>query len=242
MSSVPAPGTAQAGTEIYVQRMRILQAKLRQINTFQPTIFPDGEFLPQQYIDVGWGGKESETVALFGNLLPLEEITRLGKPDYVFETAPNVYYTVIAFDADYHEEGGGEDGLPYLLWHRTNVCGDVQFASGKDLVRWQSPHPITPGGKPHRIFFAVFSQAKLFPESSRVPISKNQIEGRKNFKMKEFMKEFDLKHVIGVNCCCVEYDKESVEKTVSELRDVVGLDPSGKKILYEIHNGQRKDF
>jgi len=222
-------GTPGAGTEIFMQRMRILQVKLREIGTYQPHIFKT-EFLPQQYLDIGWGGKDTEDVALFGSEIRVKVLQ--DKPNYIFETAPDVFYTILAFDAD-HPEG------VYLLWIRTNICGDVKFASGKDIVRWQQPQPQKGESFVRRVFFAVFSQVKETSHSAI--ISKNQISGRKNFNVEKCMSDYELKHIIGVNCATVKYDP-SVDQTIADLRDIVGLDPSGKKILYEVHEGKRKDY
>lgn len=238
----------QACAQVYMSRMMKLQQKLHEIGLFASSSSNgDGSIggaglmapcMPQQFIDVGWGEKDTENVALFGNTLPLSRTWE--KPNVIFETADGVFYVVLAVDADHHS------GSPYLLWARFNVSGDLAFSSGRDLVRWQPPHPPPPpaaadGEAPHhRIFILVFHQpdgpTEPF-EGSRI-ISKNSRETRGGFDLEVFRRDHRLGHLIGANGYRVRVDDAPlVERIVKELRDKVVLDSSGKRVLQEVDGG-----
>lgn len=209
-------------------------------------------FIPQQFIDVGWGDKDSENVALFGNHLPISRTW--DKPNVIFELSESTrsataaallpkstanHYCIVAFDADYSSGGDRDVGnSSYLLWARVNIAGDdIQYASGRDVVRWQPPHPAR-SDSPHRIFVVVLHQTGgAIDVSTTKIISKNSREGRNHFSLDQFMSEHKMQHVIGANCWRVSYDENVVPKIVKELRDKVVLDESGKRVLREELNG-----
>lgn len=243
----------EVAEHIYMSRMLKLQSKLSELGTFA---LVGTSFLPQQYIDVGWGDKDSETVALFGNTLPLSRA--LEKPNVIFElgggsakasvgstatsssgggssagSTSSAVYCVVAFDADH------ESGSPYLLWLRVNIAGDdIQYASGRDIVRWQPPHP-SEGSHPHRIFVFVLHQTDgLMDVTPAAIISKWSREGRRGFSLHDFMTKHNMQYIIGANAWRVEHDGAVVPKIVSELRDRVVLDSTGKRVLREEVGGE----
>lgn len=219
----------QACAQVYFSRMSKLQQKLGECGTFQ-LLDP---FLPQQFIDVGWGDKDTDNVALFGNKVMLSRTWE--KPTVIFESSDNVFYTIVALDADY-------SGGPYLLWVRQNITGDIQYSSGRDLVRWQPPHPQDDGTY-HRIFVFVFHQSNgEIPFDSSAIISKNSRESRAGFDLRRFAQQFSLVNVIGANCWRVCYDDAVVPKIQQELRDRVFLDPTGRKVLAEENDGKRVEY
>lgn len=250
----------QACAQVYLSRMLKLQQKLNEMKLFTDD---DGDkkhtggtnsgassstsastalmepSVPQQFIDIGWGEKDTENVALFGNLLPLSRTWE--KPNVIFEAADGVFYSVVAVDAD-------AVGGPYLLWARFNISGDTNFSSGRDLVRWQPPHPLahevesgSTGGRPkqHRIFFLVFHQSSGQTDAfdgSEI-ISKSSRESRSGFDLTAFRDAHKLGHFIGANGYRVKHDAQVVDRILVELRDRVILDPSGKRVLQEIEKG-----
>ena len=131
---------------IYMERMLKLQAKIEECGFYQYFDL----VIPQQYVDFGWGGQDTDAVALFGNQLATSKC--LEKPNYIFEAAEGILYTVVCFDAD--RPDCAATGC-YLHWVRVNVTGDTKYSSGRDLVRWQPPHPQN---GLHRFFFVVFHQ------------------------------------------------------------------------------------
>ena len=258
--------------------MAKLRVKLAECGLLQ-TGLVDASFVPQQFIDVGWGGKDTENVALFGNVLALSRCT--AKPEVVFDSSSEVHYTIMAFDADYRgfeacgaapnpTETADSKKAPYLLWCRMNVTGDLQYSSGKDVVRWQpvlphipptnsssNPSPLTTGvGSPivfpaalggashlHRMFVVVFHQERGEVDLSAIPIvSKASKEGRANFDLNGFKQKHGLGAVIGVNCCRFGFDAAVVTPALQLLRDKVVLDPTGKKVLAEVLNGVTTTF
>jgi hypothetical protein len=247
----------QACAQVYLSRMLKLQQKLNDMHLFflydandernnskkkAPTGASSSPALmepavPQQFIDIGWGEKDTENVALFGNVLPLSRTWE--KPNVIFEASDGVFYSVVAVDAD-------AVGGPYLLWARFNISGDTNFSSGRDLVRWQPPHPLaseldeaTGRPIPHRIFFLVFHQpgGQADPFDGSKIISKSSRESRSGFDLTAFRDRHCLGHFIGANGYCVKHDALVVDKILEELRDRVVLDPSGKRVLQEVNRG-----
>lgn len=213
---------------VYLERMKKLQVKIAETGFFS---FVGPAVAPQQFIDVGWGGKDSENVMLFGNRLALSRCTE--KPTVVFESAEKVFYTILAFDAD--STAPKEPG-PYVLWCRMNVTGDIRYATGRDVVRWQPPHPRE--GESHRVFVVVFHQSNGEVDLSSLPlISKNSREMRGAFDFSTFRATFGLKNIIGVNCSTFGHDASVVESITAALRDKVVLDPTGKRVLREEIDG-----
>ena len=264
----------QATAAIYRDRMLKLRVKLEECGLYT-TGLVDASFVPQQFIDVGWGGKETENVALFGNVLALSRCT--SKPEVVFDASDEFHYTIMAFDADFcgFDKAGAEPNpsdteeskrAPYLIWCRMNVSGDLQYASGKDVVRWQPALPhIPPGtitkapaaalGSPlvfptrgalnhlHRVYVLVFHQEKGEIDLSTIPIvSKASKEGRASFDINAFKAKHGLGAIIGANCCRFGYDPAVVVPALSLLRDKVVLDATGKKVLSEELNGVVTSF
>ena len=214
-----------------MDRMLKLQMKLQETGLFEIM----SSFVPQQYIDVGWGDQETDAVALFGNQLSTSSC--LEKPNCVFEAKDGVFYTIVCFDADRRDSKTGG----YLHWVRCNVHGDTRFASGRDVWRWQSPHPAE-GDSPHRLFFVVFHQTNGSLDLSKLPlISKNSKEARNDLNLTSLTERIGLGIVIGANCCRMAFD-ESVPKTLSSLKDKVELSQDGKTVLAEEANGERIEY
>ena len=232
-------GGAMQSTEIYMERMMKLQMKLTEVGTFK--YMP--VFIPQQFIDIGWGDQTTDCVALFGNQLRTGAC--LDKPNCVFEATAGHFYTIICFDGDASPAADGSSAPGcYLHWIRHNITGDTRYASGKDSVRWQAPHPAeNSNADPHRYFFLVYHQTKGEIPADGFPkiVSKNSKEGRSNFDLAALVKRLNLGHVIGANCCRLAYDA-SVEKTVADLRDIVEFSADGKKVVAEVLNGVRTEF
>ena len=216
--------------QIYMDRMKKVQHQLSAIGTFE--LLP--EFLPQQFIDIGWGPQDTDVVALLGNCLDASQCVE--KPNVIFESVDKVFYTIVAVDAD------DESGAPYLLWLKHNVTGDIRFSSGRDIVRWQPPHP-SKGSQAHRIFFFVFHQSTgELDLTGRVIISKNSRQNRRSFNVKELASDLALKHTIGANMCKISFSQAVWDRLEQDLRDEVILDPSGRRVLAEVNGGVRKDF
>jgi hypothetical protein len=216
--------------QIYMERMRKVQTQLSAIGTFTIVL----EFLPQQFIDVGWGSHDTDTVALLGNTLDGSRCDE--KPNVIFESSEKVFYTILAVDAD------DERGAPYLLWLKHNITGDIRFASGRDVVRWQPPW-VTEHSTPHRIFFFVFHQAngEICLDGRKI-CSKNSREGRAEFNIEKLVETCALKHVIGSNMAKVTFSKRVYEKLVRDLRDEIVLNEAGNKVIAEVNGGVRIDF
>jgi hypothetical protein len=194
--------------EIHAERMQILLVKIRSTGFYK--LFK--EVAPRQFVDFGWGDKESDTVALFGNALRLAEC--VGKPHFTFMCQVGVFHTILAFDAD-AELGGGRGG--YLRWLRANVTGDLKFSTGRDLFRWQAPTPPAGGGA-HRIFYVIFFQKGGERDIGKeAVVSRFSRERRAGFGVAALAKEQRLR-LCGVNCNTFDYD-DSVPKTVAELVD-----------------------
>ena len=113
--------------EIYQQRMMKLKGEADRVGVFRDNIFH--EFTPQQFIEIAWGGGDTENVCLNGNELTLDAIQ--AKPTYIFETGDGVKYCMVAFDAE----------AKWLHWVRFNIEGDTKFSTGRDWFRWSAPHP-----------------------------------------------------------------------------------------------------
>lgn len=213
---------------VYLERMKKLQIKIAETGFFS-IIGPP--VVPQQFIDVGWGEKDTENVMLFGNRLALSRCTE--KPTVIFESSEKVFYTIMAFDAD---SSAVKESGPYVLWCRMNVTGDIRFSSGRDTFRWQPPHPQE--GELHRVFVVVFHQSEGEVDLSAIPlISKNSREQRASFDFSAFRAKFGLKNIIGVNCGAFGHDTAVVSGIVRALRDRVVLDSTGKRILSEEIDG-----
>lgn len=224
----------QAVAEVYVQRMMKLQEKLAEIGFFEDRLCKD--MVPQQFIDVGWGAADTETVCLFGNPLAHKEV--VDKPNVIFESKDNVFYTILCFDAD--RVDCSETGC-YLHWARRNVTGDIKFSSGRDTLRWQPPHPT--GKKPHRFFIVVLHQSAGEVDLKTQPlVARNSKQHRSNFNLQKFMDDEGCKIVIGANCYRTAYSEKTVDPIIAALRDEIELDPTGRKIIAEVHDGVRKEF
>lgn len=219
-----------SATDVYMHRMLKLQEKLDELGAFE---FSEAKFLPQQFIDCGWGDKDTENVALFGNQLMLPRTVE--KPNVIFETSGDVHYAVVAFDAD------AADG-PYLMWVRLNVTGDLQYSPGRDVVRWQCSLPEV-GDRAHRVFVFVFHQSTgEIPINGSDIIAKYSQEGRKRLSLTALMKTYRLSNIIGANCYRVLGDNDVTRQLQPQLRDKVVLDQTGRKVLAEELNGVRTEF
>eukprot|EP00758_Cryptobia_borreli_P007087 Tbor_TRINITY_DN5243_c0_g1::TRINITY_DN5243_c0_g1_i1::g.16785::m.16785 len=217
--------------QIYIERMKKIQVKIRETSLFSTGIFD--EFIPQQFIDVGWGDQNTDNVALFGNVLQLKNC--LEKPNVIFEPNDACYYTILAFNADHEKR-------PYLQWLRMNVVGDLKYASGRDIFRWQ---PVLPSeeGKLNQLFIVVFHQADGDADISKETIiSKSSTEGRASYDINALRKKWRLENIIGVNSCRFGYDKTIVPKALPMLREKVILDPTGRKVIAEMIDGKMKHY
>jgi hypothetical protein len=227
-------GRDASTAHIYMERMAKVQQRLAAIGTFN--IVP--EFLPQQFIDVGWGTQDTDAVALLGNNT-LDVGRCEEKPTIVFESSDKVFYTIAAIDID-----DAERGAPYLLWLKQNVTGDIRFASGKDIVRWQPPLiRESDSGKPHQIFFFVFHQGngEIGLNGAKI-ISKNSRERRARFSLAQLITSCGLKHIIGANMVKMAYSRAVSDRLERDLRDEVVLNEAGNKVLAEVNGGVRTDF
>ena len=171
--------------EIYKTRMEKLKHEVAdKLSIFKDDLYHD--FTPQQFIEIAWGGGDTEDVALNGNTLILDKIQ--PKPVYMFETGEGIQYCLISFDAD----------AKTLLWSRFNITGDTKYSTGRDWFRWQPPHP-SDDGKAHRIIFMLFHQKTDIDLKILKTISKFSSEGRSNFCPKRFAELFNLQIVVGLN-------------------------------------------
>eukprot|EP00756_Hemistasia_phaeocysticola_P003719 Hpha_TRINITY_DN12413_c0_g1::TRINITY_DN12413_c0_g1_i1::g.43085::m.43085/K17419/MRPL38; large subunit ribosomal protein L38 len=202
---------------VYFERMKKLHGEVEKTGLFKDGLFPD--FMPQQFIQVAWGDGDTETVALNGNPLGAKAIA--PKPEYLFEAHDGIRYCMLAFDAD--AQGG-----PYLLWIRFGIDTDPKYSSGRDWFRWQPPTPEKGSGF-HRIFFMLMHQKEPIDQARLKTISKFSREGRRNFSPAAFAKKFGMDIVVGCNSCITGWD-ESVDKTVSSLKDTVAMDENAKKV------------
>eukprot|EP01064_Diplonema_japonicum_P038811 TRINITY_DN9538_c0_g1_i1.p1 TRINITY_DN9538_c0_g1~~TRINITY_DN9538_c0_g1_i1.p1 ORF type:complete len:236 (+),score=61.18 TRINITY_DN9538_c0_g1_i1:76-783(+) len=200
--------------EVYQQRMLKLKKEAEKIGIFRDGIYP--EFTPQQFVEVAWGGGDSEDVALNGNTLQCNKIR--DKPIYMFEAADGIRYCLAAFDFESKQ----------LLWVRFNIEGDTKFSSGRDWFRWQPPHPAKDTGS-HRVCFFLFHQKHLQDMSKLKTISKFSTEGRADFCLKKFAAKFDLKIVIGINAVTTSWDT-SCDTTLASLKPSVAMDDNKDKV------------
>ena len=234
--TVPQTPSLEDNAALHAERMEILRGKLREVGF---AALYGKEVAPQQYIDVGWGGdKDSEDVCLFGNTLPTARCQE--KPLCHFTCRPDVYHTLVAFDADYADpKNEAAVGSQYLLWQRVNVIGDLKFTTGIDTHRWQPPHPLDGSGL-HRVMFAVFAQTAGEVAIERVNPKFSRL-GRLRFDIHKFAVQNKLQ-LVGMNCCRLGYGRPCVDKVVASLRDRVDLDAANKKIVAEENDGVRKVF
>ena len=200
--------------EIYQQRMLKLKAEISKLGVFSDGIYD--EFTPQQFVEIAWGGGDTETVCLNGNTLRLDDIQ--SKPSYMFETGEDIKYCLVAFDAE----------AKFLHWARFNIEGDTAFSTGRDWFRWTPPHPSHGTGK-HRLLFFLFHQREAQDMAKLKTISKFSREGRTNFCPKKFAAKFGFSIVIGVNGCTVQHTlvADTVE---ASLKDSVSMDENKTKV------------
>eukprot|EP01060_Flectonema_neradi_P030178 TRINITY_DN431_c10_g1_i1.p1 TRINITY_DN431_c10_g1~~TRINITY_DN431_c10_g1_i1.p1 ORF type:complete len:257 (+),score=45.69 TRINITY_DN431_c10_g1_i1:50-772(+) len=200
--------------EIYKTRMEKLKNEIaNKLLVFRDGIYP--EFTPQQFIEIAWGGGDTEDVALNGNRLILDKIQT--KPVYMFETGDNIKYCLIAFDAD----------AKTLLWARFNIEGETKYSTGRDWFRWQPPHPAN-DNSPHRIIFMLFHQKENVDLTKLKTISKFSSEGRSNFCPKRFAALFNFQIVVGLNGIVTIYTPVS-DSFRKSLKPTVAMDENKDK-------------
>ena len=232
-------------------RMAKVRAKLVEVGW--PALYKD--VTPLQYLDVGWGSRETDQVAMFGNELELPKCT--GKPNVWWQVAPDVRYCIVAFDADATEAAPaaaevtspspfaaptGQPSPPlYLHWLRFNVTGDLQYSTGRDVVRWQAPHPPE-GAAPRRFFVACFEQTAGDVDVAKLPlVATTSTQHRRGFSLVRLAVDHKLRF-LGANCVRFGFHAAVVPKLVASLRDEVVLDPTGRRVVAEVHNGVRREF
>lgn len=212
--------------------MLILQGKLKELGLFHHL----PATAPIRFIDVGWGGKETETVALLGNVLPMSSCLEKPTVYYRFEGIEE-YLTYLSFDADKMNDADvNSPATCYLQWARINVKGDLQYATGRDVFRWQ-PAVADERTPPHRIFIVVASQEREVDLSSIPVIATNSKEGRARFEFAAFAKRYGLRGFVGANCFRVSFEPMVAQRITSNLRDSIELDASGRKVVSETNNG-----
>eukprot|EP01063_Lacrimia_lanifica_P017639 TRINITY_DN24684_c0_g1_i1.p2 TRINITY_DN24684_c0_g1~~TRINITY_DN24684_c0_g1_i1.p2 ORF type:complete len:250 (+),score=133.03 TRINITY_DN24684_c0_g1_i1:49-750(+) len=199
--------------EIYAKRMEKLRMEAERVGVFRDNIYHD--FTPQQFVEVAWGGGDTETVCLNGNDLPLDNVQ--SKPSYMFETGEGIKYCLVAFNAE----------TKFLHWVRFNIEGDTKFSTGRDWFRWTPPHPTQQGGK-NRIFFFLFHQKEALDLANFKVISKFSREGRDGFDLKKFAAKFNFSIVIGCNCFKTSH-RDVSDKVIGSLKDTVDMDENKGK-------------
>lgn len=210
--------------------MQLLGEKLKECGLFR--FIP--QTTPSRFVDIGWGGKESDNVALFGNRLPLSSCAT--KPTLffnIFNFRDDSHFCFLAFDADRQDSATG----CYLQWARFNVHGDLQYSTGRDSFRWQTP--LTDENRDHRVFFLVLVQEAVIDTSAVPLIASNSTELRSDFDFRAFATKYKLTNFVGANCVRVGHDPEIVAKQQQLLRDKIEFDANGKVAIAEFRNGVR---
>ena len=89
-------------------RNMILQQKMIECGFY--AFYPKAA-VPLQFIDVGWGPRETDQVGMFGNQLELAKCVPHGKPNVWWKINPleKLNFCVVAFDADYNDERRDDD-------------------------------------------------------------------------------------------------------------------------------------
>lgn len=127
------------------------------------------------------------------------------KPKFAYKAEPDTLYTLAMVDPD--APSRAEPSLREILHYiAVNVPGN-DVSKGETLAEYIGPKPPKGSGL-HRYVFLLFKQSG--PLKSNMKIPAGDIEGRKNFSIRKFAKEYNLGEPVAANFFQAEYAEPQV--------------------------------
>ncbi|KAL1928959.1 hypothetical protein VTP01DRAFT_2018 [Rhizomucor pusillus] len=156
-----------------------------------PDVIEDENFAPATLIDVEYpSGRKVE----MGNRLTPQEASEKPKVSFLLPEDDAAAYTLIMMDPDAPSTTDRQFG-PWRHWVCVNIKGADQ--RGVDHTPYRAPGP-RPGSGEHRYIFLLFKQTRGDTAQSFPPMAHDTVPSRRNFDVKQFVRDSDLE-LVGIN-------------------------------------------